>query len=183
VRGGLPLPRLRGDYQLGNAAGAIVALETLGARFPVSQAHVRQGLLEATVAGRFQVLPGRPQRVLDVAHNPQAARALAATLAQMPPAPRTLAVFGMLADKDIGAVIDAMRARIDRWYVFSLHSARGASAAQIAALLGARGVQALETFDHAAAAYDAALAAAAPDDRVVVFGSFYTVGDILARLS
>jgi dihydrofolate synthase / folylpolyglutamate synthase len=183
LRTGLPLPALRGDYQLDNAAGVLAALEMLGERLPVSQANVRQGLMAAAVPGRFQVLPGRPVRVLDVAHNPQAARALAATLRRQGSFRETRAVFGMLADKDIGSVVEALRDDVDRWYVTTLHTARGADSAQIAAALAGIGVTAPVTrFERATDAWTAALADADASDRVVVFGSFHTVGDILAAL-
>ena len=144
---------------------------------------LREGLMSAFVPGRFQVLPGRPLRVLDVAHNPQAARALAATLAQQPVTGRTLAVFGMLKDKDIASVARAMAACVDGWYLASLSGERGATVAELVEALRTAGVTApAATFDSAAAAYDAALTAAAPADRIVVFGSFYMVGDIIARV-
>lgn len=182
VRSGLPCPALRGDYQLHNAAAVLMALELLRDRFPVSQVQIRDGLLQAVVPGRFQVLPGRPVRVLDVAHNPQAAAALAATLTQQPVSGRTLAVFGMLVDKDIAAVVRPLQPLIDEWYVASLHTARGATASQLKAALTAAGVQTVQEFDDAPTAYAAAARAATDADRIVIFGSFHTVGDILATL-
>lgn len=182
VRGGLPYPTLRGDHQLYNACCALAALETLAARFPVTQAQVRSGLLSAVVPGRFQVLPGRPLTVLDVAHNPHAARALAATLAGHKVAGRTLAVFAMLKDKDIAGVARSMAEVVDEWYVAGLATERGASAEEVVQALAAGGVGApARSFPQVGAAYDAARAAAGEADRVVVFGSFYTVGDILSR--
>lgn len=183
LRTGLPHPALRGDYQLHNAAGALMALDTLGSRFPMSQAAIRAGLISVSVPGRFQVLPGTPVTVLDVAHNPAAARALAATLAQQRVAGRTFAVFGMLVDKDIVAVVRALMPRVDGWYLTTLHGARGATAEQLRSALVTAGVQApAATFATPVDAYEAAKRAASAADRVVVFGSFYTVGDILARL-
>ncbi|OGI52965.1 MAG: bifunctional folylpolyglutamate synthase/dihydrofolate synthase [Candidatus Muproteobacteria bacterium RIFCSPHIGHO2_02_FULL_65_16] len=183
VRAGLPYPALRGDYQLRNAACAVTALELLSGRFPLSQAHIRAGLLNAAIAGRFQVLPGAPVRVLDVAHNPDAVRALAATLRQQPAGGKTLAVFGMLKDKDIAASARAMEGVVDRWYVATLHTPRGATADEIAAALARAGVTA-PVLAHAdvIGAYDAACRDADARDRVVVFGSFHTVGDILSSL-
>jgi dihydrofolate synthase/folylpolyglutamate synthase len=182
IRSGLPFPRLRGEHQLHNAACALAALETLSDRLPVSQAQLREGLAQAFVAGRFQVLPGTPLRVLDVAHNPQAARVLAATLARQACDGRTLAVFGMLKDKDIEAVARALRDRIDVWHLAGLGGERGAGAGDIAAAIRAAGVSVpVHVHESAQAAHDAALREAAPADRVVIFGSFYMVGDILAR--
>lgn len=182
LRAGLPYPALRGEYQVDNAAGALMALETLADRLPVSQNHVREGLLSAVVPGRFQVLPGRPLRVLDVAHNPDAVRALATTLRRQAVAGRTLAVFGMLRDKDIVGAARCMKDLVDRWYVTSLAaSERGATAEEIERALAQAGVaRPVAKFADARAAYAAARKDAAPADRLVVFGSFYMVGDILA---
>lgn len=182
VRAGLPNPTLRGEHQLGNAACALMALETLSERFPLSQAHMREGLIQAVVPGRFQVLPGRPLRVLDVAHNAQAAEALAATLRQQRIGGRTLAVFGILRDKAIVEVARALQPLVDRWYLATLDAPRAATAAEILEALRAAGVAApAETFDDPGSAYAAARREARQDDRVIVFGSFYMVGAILAE--
>jgi dihydrofolate synthase/folylpolyglutamate synthase len=181
-RYGLPMPALRGRYQLANAATAIAALSLLGKRVPVDAGAVRTGLAQVALEGRFQVLPGRPTVVLDVAHNPHAARVLAATLGEMGFHPRTLAVFGMLADKDIGGVIDALRPRIERWYVASLPGPRGATGQALAARLRERGVaaDAIVACDDVAQALAAARAEATDADRIVAFGSVLTVAAALA---
>lgn len=184
VRAGLPFPLLRGEYQLRNAACAVAALTMLAERFPVTQSQLRQGLLSAFVPGRFQMIPGTPLVTLDVAHNVQAAEALAENLRRHRLAGRTHAVFGMLIDKPIADVARAIAAEVDRWYAISLPGPRGASAAQVAQALAQSGTQApVAQFADAVAAYEAAQAAAGPADRVLVFGSFYTVGDILAHLN
>ncbi len=175
----LPIPALRGSWQLRNAAAALAALDELAARLPVSLGEVKRGLTLVRLAGRLQSLPGRPAVVLDVAHNPHAARALAQALGDMGYFEHTYAVFAMLADKDIGGVIDAMHARIDGWYVAAAQSDRAAPAAQVAQLLAARGAPPARTFASVAAALDAARRAAGPNDRIVVFGSFYTVAEAL----
>lgn len=183
LRAGLPYPSLRGDYQLFNAACALTALAMLADRFPVTQADVREGLISGVIPGRFQVLPGRPVRVLDVAHNAQAARSLAATLKQQRVEGRTLAVIGMLKDKDIVSVIGPLTSVVDRWYPATLHTPRGATAAQLIELLVAAGVPApAQGYDDVHQAYAAAQREASEADRIVVFGSFHTVGDILAGL-
>jgi len=183
LRAGLPYPSLRGDYQLFNAASAITAIETLADRFPVTQANIRAGLITGVISGRFQVLPGRPVTVLDVAHNAQAAEALAATLKQQPNAGRTFAVIGMLKDKDIASVIAPLAGVVDRWYVATLHTPRGATSAQlIEALVSVDVTTPTQGFDDVRAAYVAAQDEATEADRVLVFGSFHTVGDILASL-
>jgi dihydrofolate synthase/folylpolyglutamate synthase len=172
---------LRGDYQLFNAASMLMALESLAGRFPVTQADVREGLLSAVIPGRFQVLPGRPIQVLDVAHNHQAARALAATLRQQPVVGRTFAIFGMLKDKDLVSVASAMAGAVDRWYPATLNVPRGATAAQLMEALTVAGANATRRgYDDVLQAYAAACREATESDRIVVFGSFHTVGDILA---
>ncbi|MEK7733976.1 MAG: bifunctional tetrahydrofolate synthase/dihydrofolate synthase [Pseudomonadota bacterium] len=182
-RSGLPYPSLRGAHQIDNAATALMALECLAERFPVNQAQVREGLLNVRLPGRFQVLPGRPLRVLDVAHNPQAVRVLATTLREQTVAGRTVAVFGMLKDKDIAAVFRDMRSTIDGWYLATLGGERGATAEELARQARAAGIEApLQTFASPVSAWAAAMAEAGDQDRVVGFGSFYVVGDILASL-
>ena len=128
-RFGLPYPALRGAYQLANAATVLAVVDLLRDRLHVAAGAIRDGLLAVELEGRFQVLPGRPTIVLDVAHNPHAARVLAATLGTMGFFPETFAVFGMLADKDVRGVIAAVATRIDRWFVATLPGPRGATAA------------------------------------------------------
>jgi dihydrofolate synthase / folylpolyglutamate synthase len=183
VHAGLPLPLLRGDYQLRNAACALTALELLADRFPTTPAHLRRGLSTAFAPGRFQWLPAAVPTILDVAHNEQAAHALAGNLAQGRTLGRTHAVFGMLSDKPMADVARVLSPEIDAWYAVTLPGPRGARADQVVQALQEAGVQA-PTTQHASAVagYRAARAAAVPPDRVLVFGSFYTVGDILAHL-
>lgn len=176
----LPMPGLRGAWQLKNASVALAALDEIASRVPVSLGEVKRGLTLAHVEGRLQVIPGRPSIVLDVAHNPHAARALASGLGDMPFAENTLAVFAMLADKDIGSVVDAMRGRIDRWYVSAAQAERAASAAQVAEVLFEKHLaDRTRMFATVASALDAARRDAGPNDRIVVFGSFYTVAEAL----
>ncbi len=176
-RFGLPFPALRGAYQLRNASAALTALDQLRDRLPVGAGAVREGLLAVDLPGRFQVLPGRPTVVLDVAHNPHAAHALAEGLGTMGFHPQTIAVCGMLADKDVQAVVAALKPRVDRWHVVPLPGPRGASAEHLREALVAAGVdpQAVRTFDSVAQALAAAKEAAGEADRIVVFGSFLTV--------
>jgi len=182
VLDGLPDPAMRGDVQRGNAAAAIVAMEQLTSRLPVEIVHYRQAIAGVRVPGRFDVRPGEPTIVLDVAHNPHAVAVLARNLAADWTAGRTLAVFGMLADKDLRGVADAIGAQIDAWYVATVRNERAIAAADIAKAL--RVCVKTDVFEHTdpRAAFDAARADAAPRDRIVVFGSFYMVGDILAAL-
>ena len=191
-RASLPYPALRGANQLFNASSALAALASLAERLPVAQQAVRTGLLTVELAGRFQVLPGRPTVVYDVAHNPQAAAALAHSLDGMGFHPYTIAIFGAMADKDLAGLVASMRGRVDRWYVCGLPLARAATAARIADVLAADRTSRpppdgdvapeVRRFDDPAAAWAAAVEAAGPDDRIVVFGSFHTVaGAMQAR--
>ena len=182
ARHGLPYPALRGIYQLANAAAALTALDALRAHLPVDMGAVRDALVSIELPGRFQVLPGRPVTVLDVAHNVQAARALADTVAAMGFHPQTLAVFGIMADKDVDAVIAALKPRVDQWLVATLPPPRGATAMLLRQRLEQAGIapDAIRTFDDAGAAYRAAREIAAEADRIIVFGSFLTVAAALA---
>jgi dihydrofolate synthase / folylpolyglutamate synthase len=177
-RGGLAYPALRGRIQLSNAAAAICALGTVE-RLPLAMQDVRRGLAEVAIPGRFQVLPGRPQVILDVAHNAQAAKILAQNLADCGFAPETFAVCGMLADKDIRAVVRELAPCITRWYLASLPGPRGARAADVAKHLGAEA----KLFGSPAQAFAAAKSAASEGDKIVVFGSFLTVAEVMAWLN
>jgi dihydrofolate synthase/folylpolyglutamate synthase len=178
-RGGLEYPALRGRVQLRNAAAALCALETLRDRLPLAMQEARRGLAEVTLPGRFQVLPGRPQVILDVAHNVEAARTLADNLAVSAFAPETIAVCGMLRDKDIGGVLRELAPRITRWHLASLPGARGAAAEVLETSL--REVNASGRVDKHVSVQDAfaaALGSAGENDKIVVFGSFLTVGEV-----
>ena len=182
ARHGLPHPALRGVHQVANAATALAALDTLRVRLPVPIGAVRDALVSIELRGRFQVLPGRPIRVLDVAHNLQAARAFADNLVAMGYQPETWAVFGIMNDKDIDGVIAAVKPCVDHWRVATLPPPRGSRAAELRERLEAAGVagMAIRDFDDAAAAYDAACGEAKETDRIIVFGSFLTVAAALA---
>jgi dihydrofolate synthase/folylpolyglutamate synthase len=181
-RGGLAFPALRGEQQLANAACALAALDALHHRLPVAMKDIRQGLIEVELAGRFQVLPGRPAVVLDVAHNPQAARALAANLGNMAFHPGTWAVFGMLGDKDIDGVIEALGERVTHWLPCTLEGRRATSADFLAARLRARGMKVYGEFESPAAALRCAQENAGEDDRILAFGSFLTVAAAMQTL-
>jgi dihydrofolate synthase/folylpolyglutamate synthase len=185
-RASLPIPSLRGPHQLRNAAGAIAALEALERQLPVPQQAIREGLLRARIDGRFQVLPGtRPAVILDVAHNPQAAEALARTLDEHPCQGRTHAVFAMLRDKDAAGVVEELKDRVARWYLAPTSGPRGMDARTLASI--AQQVPALAgrieaCFESVSDAFGAAQAAARPDDRIIIFGSFVTVADAMRDL-
>ncbi len=182
ARHGLPWPALRGAYQLGNAAACIAALDTLRDRLPITANNVRDGLLTAENPGRFQVLPGQPTVILDVAHNPHAARALADSLKSMPRGGRTLAVFSMLSDKDIAGVVNVVKPRIDHWFIAGLAGPRGTTAQQLSNHLAAAGVSGATSCTDIADAYARAREAAGENDKIVIFGSFHTVSEAIQAI-
>jgi dihydrofolate synthase/folylpolyglutamate synthase len=193
----LPWPALRGTHQLRNAAGALAVVEALASRCPVDQQAVRLGLASVQLAGRFQVVPGRPCIILDVAHNPHAARALAQALREHggtdPDAPaaadappriqRTLAVFGMLRDKDAKAVVRALAGAVDHWYLATTGGERGLDAGRLGQnAFCATALAPYQEHANVGLAMDAALGDASADDRIVVFGSFVIVAEALRWL-
>lgn len=185
---GLAYPGLRGANQLINASGALAAFEALGDRLPITAQAVRQGFAMLDLPGRFQIVPGQPTLVLDVAHNPHAVAALAQNLDRMGFHPRTHAVFGVMHDKDIAAILQRMAPLVDRWCFTDLPTARAATALQLKALheslaatLKTPGPEPVAVSMHPdpQAALRQALERAESTDRIVVFGSFLTVGGVL----
>jgi len=174
----LPLPGMRGAVQLDNAAGVLVALDAVAHRLPVDQRAVRAGLLGARVPGRFEIRPGRPTWVLDVAHNPQAAGALSGMLGDFFTRGRRIAVCGMLNDKDAAGVARVLAKRFDAWYLVDLSAeARGMASSELAKRMrtAVAGIP-LEIRDDVCDVLAEIRAEATEDDLVVVFGSFLTVG-------
>jgi dihydrofolate synthase/folylpolyglutamate synthase len=179
-RHALPFPALRGAYQLNNAAGALAALEAMHDRLPVTLQDIKRGLLEVDLPGRLQVLPGRPAIVLDVAHNPHAALVLAEGLGSMGFHQNTHAVFSMLSDKDIPGVVEAVKHRFDSWHLAPIAHPRGASVETLKKIVTAAAPdKPLFAYSTIVSAYEHACECAAQNDRVVVFGSFYTVSEVL----
>ena len=175
----LPLPGLSGAAQLGNAAVALAMLEAVEPKVLVPDEAVRPALARVRLPGRFQVLPGRPEWILDVAHNPQAAQALASSLSARPCAGRTMAVCGILGDKDIEGIVAALDGRIDRWITVGLEGARALPSATLAARIGRAGATSVLAAADVAAGLAEARGEMNPADRAVVFGSFLTVGPAL----
>lgn len=185
-RNALAYPGLRGANQLLNASSVLAALEALHLRLPVSAQDVRSGLAQVELAGRFQVLPGQPTVILDVAHNPHAAATLAQNLGNMGFHPYTYAVFGAMQDKDIDGIIAHLKGHIDHWCVTDLPLPRAAMAADIAEKLrqACDGQEqqteiSIQSFASSAEAYANALSRAGENDRIVVFGSFLTVAGVM----
>ena len=176
----LPLPGLAGSAQLGNAAVALAMLEAVEPKLLVPDEAVRPALAGVRLPGRFQVLPGRPEWILDVAHNPQAAQALAASLAARPCAGRTLAVCGILGDKDIEGIVAALDGQISRWIAVGLEGrARTAAGDARRAHRPAPAPHRCRRPPTSRRGSQQARAEMKPADRAVVFGSFLTVGPAL----
>jgi dihydrofolate synthase/folylpolyglutamate synthase len=183
-RNSLGYPSLRGANQLLNASAALAALEALRDRLPIGAQEVRNGLAMVDLPGRFQVMPGRPAVVLDVAHNPHAAATLSQNFDNMGFHAYTYAVFGSMLDKDIDGVIEQIKGKIDHWCVTDLPLPRAASAAQLEAKLLAAGVlqdaeHSVQSFASPELAYAFALSKAGENDRIAVFGSFLTVAGVM----
>lgn len=181
-RNALPFPALRGAYQLDNAACALAVLECLNARLQVDIGAIKRGLLGVRHPGRFQVLPGRPLTILDVGHNPHAARALRRSLLALPFAGKRLAVFSILADKDIQSVLALLQDQFDEWLAAPLPLARGLPAEALRQQFETAGIGNVRLFENVAGAYRAALSEAGENDRIVVFGSFHTVAEVMDLL-
>ncbi|MFZ6725891.1 bifunctional tetrahydrofolate synthase/dihydrofolate synthase [Undibacterium sp. MH2W] len=183
-RNSLGYPSLRGANQLLNASAVLAALEVLRNELPVGAQEVRTGLVMVDLPGRFQVMPGRPTVVLDVAHNPHAAATLAQNLDNMGFHAYTYAVFGSMLDKDIDGVIEQMKGKVDHWYVCDLPLPRAASAAYLKDKIVEAGVLAdpektVQTFNSPEEAYTLAISKAGENDRIAVFGSFLTVAGVM----
>jgi dihydrofolate synthase/folylpolyglutamate synthase len=181
---GLAYPALRGANQLVNAAGVLAAIESVHDRLPVTAQAVRNGLAMVELPGRFQIVPGQPTLVLDVAHNPHAVAALTENLDAMGFFPRTHVICGAMADKDLKTMLARLAPLVDVWYFTDLPTPRAASAdqlQQVCAQLPPRAGVTMECHTSPQQALDAAVRQADPADRIVVFGSFYTVGGVLQQ--
>ena len=179
---GMAYPALRGANQLVNASGVLAALTALRERLPVTAQAVRNGLSLVELPGRFQIIPGQPTLVLDVAHNPHSVAALTENLDAMGFYPCTHAVFGAMADKDVAPMLARVGPLVDKWYFTDLPTPRAATGEALHAkwtTINSRADVTANAYKTPESALDAAVKAANPADRIVVFGSFYTVGGIL----
>lgn len=179
---GMAYPALRGANQLINASGVLAALDALRQRIPVTAQAVRNGLAMVELPGRFQIVPGQPVLVLDVAHNPHSVAALAANLDAMGFYPTTHAVFGAMADKDLLAMFQRVNPMVDKWYFTDLSLPRAAKAVDLQQqwhLQNTRTDTRASVHASPVQALQSAIDSADPADRIVVFGSFYTVGGVL----
>jgi len=171
------LPPFGGDEQYGNAAACAVAVDCLAAELPVGDEALAAGIRNAYLRGRFERRDvDGVEWIFDVAHNPAAVAVLAASVGRLPRAPRTLALFAAMRDKDLSGVVAPFLPSVDTWFVTQANAERGATGEELRAVLAASGARAVETAVDIAAATAAARAAAQPGARVLVFGSFVTVG-------
>jgi dihydrofolate synthase/folylpolyglutamate synthase len=177
----LPMPALRGPIQLRNAASAIAALRALDK--PLPRAAIGEGVSQARIRGRLQAFERDGVEVLvDVGHNPQAARELAAALKAATITGRTVAVFAALQDKDAVGVVEALADRVDGWHLAGLEGARAQSATALLARLAGTAAADAATHQDVDTALLQALSAAGAGDRVLVFGSFHTAAQALLWL-
>ncbi|ACT50788.1 bifunctional tetrahydrofolate synthase/dihydrofolate synthase [Methylovorus glucosotrophus] len=179
----LPLPALAGDFQLSNASAVLTAIQSLHDKLPVNAEAIHAGLQHVNLAGRFDVRQSAPSVILDVAHNPHAATALASNLNAQANAGRTLAVFAMLADKDIPGMVAAVHATVHAWYLADIPQIRGAKATQLQeAVTEIDPDVPVHVYRTVAEAYRQACIDAGENDRIIVFGSFFTVADVMQLL-
>jgi dihydrofolate synthase/folylpolyglutamate synthase len=179
---GLPRPALAGQIQFDNAAGVLSVLDALRTRLPITREAIERGLLTVKLPGRFQIFGGKVEWILDVAHNPAAAATLADQLGRRPARGQTIAVCGILGDKDVEGIASALIGRIDRWIVVGLQSGRAVPADQLAERLRIAGANVVATEPDVESGCQRAASLATPGDRIVVFGSFLTVAPALDAL-
>ena len=183
IKRSLAYPGLRGPTQLFNASVVLAALEALNDKLPVTMQAIRPGLIETELAGRFQVLPGKPAIVLDVGHNPQAIKVLADNLSSMGFFNSTHAVLGMLSDKDIAGALLPLKGKVDFWHVATLSGLRGTRAETLKEIIGTINLGGeVICYDSPRAAMQAAKGSAGDSDRILAFGSFHTVAGALEAL-
>lgn len=174
----LPYPGLRGIRQKENAALAIAILDKLSLKFPVSLSHIKTGLLQATLIGRFQVLPGLPQTILDVAHNPHAVTHMLENMLKLPAVKNSYAVFGLANDKDLASIIFACRNKFDKWFIAKTNSRKSLELNKISEALFENGIDQIVVCKTITDAYNSAKNLANGDDGIVCFGSFYTIEEV-----
>ncbi len=176
----LPIPKLEGSFQISNACCVIKAISLMQEKLPLGEEHIVNGLNSVELKGRFQTLSTNPDVILDVAHNPHAARTLSDNLKRTTPKGKTIAVFSMLADKDIGAVVNAVGENIDTWFVSENHNPRSAKADFMADIIKAYfPLKNVKIFNEVSLAFRQACLDACENDRILVFGSFYTVAEVM----
>ena len=180
----VPLPKLQGDFQLANTASALMAVKIMEDQLPLTETAIQQGVALALLPGRFQEVKKNPSLILDVAHNPQAAKSLSDNLSAQPISGKTIAVFSILKDKDILGVVKALVLDIDDWYIAEIQNERAAHIETIShAIQQINASASIASFKNIQEAYQFASKEVTRNDRIIVFGSFYTVADIMKLIS
>jgi len=180
---GLPVANIPGDKQLLNAAGVLCAISRMQQALPVTQVQVAEGLNNAQIPGRLQVIDQQPRLIFDVAHNAESVHCLSQFLSSNECKGRTLAVFAALADKPLEEIAQILLSQVDQWFVAGLEGERGSQGGDLMArILNIQKDVMASSYDDPASAYRAALREATGTDRIVVFGSFVTVGAIMNYL-
>ena len=173
----LPVPALAGANQIDNAAGVLAIITSLFSKLPVSEAQIAEGLRSVRVTARFEKVQTDPDVILDVGHNPHAANVLAQNVRALKTRGKVIAVFGMLADKDMLDVVKIMSPVINEWFITGLPGPRGASAEELRRVMLEAGVTEanIHVCDGVADAFERAKREAAITDKILIFGSFVTV--------
>ncbi len=180
----LPVPAFKGEHQYRNASAVIMAVQCLQPRLPVDEIAISQGLSNARLAGRFQLIVGEPAILLDVGHNPQAVQTLLEYLHSDFPAVKIRAVFAMMKDKDIASVIALMRERVAEWYLAPLQNPRAASQEMLRELFQQQQIANVHAgYNDFAAAFHAARRDSLPNEMILIFGSFFLVSEYLSQFA
>jgi dihydrofolate synthase/folylpolyglutamate synthase len=180
----VPLPKLQGDFQLANATNALMAVKSMEDKLPLTEISIQKGITLTLLPGRFQEVKKMPSLIFDVAHNPQAARSLSHNLKTHAVPGKTIAVFSILKDKDIFGVIKVLNLDIDDWFIAEIQNERAASIETISNTIQKINPSAhIEAFKNIQEAYQFASKEATRNDRIIVFGSFFTVADIMKIIS
>ena len=175
-RTAMPIPSLRGQHQLDNAAGVLMVVESLADKLPVNQQQVKAALLSVSIPGRFQFIAGEPQHILDVAHNKDSMASLAELLGGLVCGGKNIAVLGMLDDKEHAQALEVLLPHIALWHVADLDVPRGSKGVYLAKVLqNLDKATRVKSFDSVYQAIEEADQIAEPGDRVIIFGSFFTV--------
>ncbi len=175
----LPQPKIKGNHQFLNLAGALRCIDFIKDFFPISEQEVIKGINHANIKGRFEVLNTKPFIVTDVAHNQEASTNLALNFSERRLEGKTIAVFSIMADKNINAVVEPFISIVDEWYISQIQSERSASVEQIEKdLLAKKNKINVHKFDSVRLAYHEALNNSHVDDNIIIFGSFFVNSEI-----
>ena len=175
-------PGLPGEFQYGNAAGALALLEAAGLGDRLQAVEVGEALAGTSLMGRMQVIESDRRWLLDVAHNPAAANVLAETVGSSDDDAMTVAIVAMLDDKDVESTIALLDSVVDRWVAVSADSPRAIPAAELGRIIANVSNKGCLVAGSLAEALDFARELTSAEDRILVTGSFYLVGPVLERL-